>query len=231
MVAFLFPVPLFTKRLGVTQTDNRTSQDSGTGGSHTFNSCSLGATDTTRGIIVLAIHDDITADPGTTPTCTVGGTSMTRLTAETTGDGNVSNPQSVGTAIFVGTPSGTTGNVVVTWGSNPSMGIQIIVLRMVGYDTAGTGLSEAGTSSNGSQSWAITDSDALVYIAGSGNNNATMSFSGVTERGQNNISGNNRRMWGYDDKMAANAGLTVSVSPWSSGQGGNSMSGARFHAL
>lgn len=210
-----------TVAVQIEQTDNRTFV---TGNPKTFLTVDYGAEANREGVIILAWHGDASADPGITPTCTISGAAATRYQPHSTGDGAA---HATGTVIFTGTPSGTSGTVAITW-SGGGLPVGIVVLRIVGYSlTPATSFGGAAASDDGSQALTLADKAAVIAIAGSGLSGTDITWSNLTERGDELDQGagaNNRRSWAYDINLPA-GGRTVSFTPWDPNQGGNAWSG------
>lgn len=226
MVAFFFPPPVkWGVTRSITQTDSRTGPNSASSGANTFNTVACGSAQGSSRILIFAWHGDIGINPGTTPTCTVGGSGATRKDAQSTGGGG----DAVGTAIFEidGTSLGGSQTVVVTWGSFTST-LAIVVLRVVGYSFVSPSANgEAASGSDGQLTFNLANNSAVLAIAGSGGNASDLVWSNLTERGQDTNYGagaDNVRSWGWTADIPTNASYTISVTPWSTANGANSMS-------
>lgn len=191
---------------GVTEVDNRTTFAASHSG------VAFGATDAKRWIVVIAVHGDTASNPGTTPTCTIGGTSARRILAHTSGDGIAA---AVGVAMFAAQPSGTSGVVDVDWGS---LNTSIVVLRVIGYDLATD--FDVGGNDSGSASESINiPANGLLIGAVARTPVTAVIWTNLTARGTD--SSGKRRSWGWDTQLPVQTGRAVSYSPHSGSQGQN----------
>jgi hypothetical protein len=210
VLPFLSPL-LDDSRFSVAQTDIRSAVSAA---AYTFAACAFGKAAPTRYVVVIAWHADTTTNPGLAPTCTIAGGAATRIEAASTGTGE---GPAIGVAIFVrAVPTGTSGDVVVTWGSAQLQGI--VVLRVVGYDlsaahqTRNSMLPATGTTTIGVPSRGL-------LIAGSGRRNPDLSaiaFGGVRRRGSDIVQA--RRDWGWDHRVAVASAHSVTFTPWIAGE-------------
>lgn len=216
---------------GITQTDFQGLPNSNGANTSTWTSVNFG-TPAANSFIVLGIwHGDTNSNPGLAPTCTAGGAGTTRYEPHSTGD-DTSGTDAVGTVIFIGNPAASSGSVVVSnWLGSPTPK-NLICFRLTGYNSVPIEThGNHGTGSSGSSTWNVPQDAALIYIAGSGQSNTTMSWTGLTTRGEQlgvSLGANNRIIWGWDYNMPANGALVTTVSPWSTAQGSNSKSGVLF---
>lgn len=213
----------------ITQTDSRLTADSGTS-TRTFNSCALGPASTGRKITgVLLFHGDTSNDPTTSGwTCTVGGTSMTGYGFATTGSGTGA---AAGSGIFLGTPSGTSGNIVIAGVNWTGVPLSIVVLDIEGYLVTPASSYSRQPSNGGSKTSVIPSNGAAIVLASYGDTGGT-TWTNLTERGDESWNGSgNERSWAYDGSMPANGGLTISASPWSGANGTNTQSGVILNPI
>lgn len=207
----------------ITQTDSRTTP------AMSFTSVSFGEDDPSRFMVVLVFHGDTNTDPGDTPTATIGGVSATLIGAKSTGVGGGGVVDACGVAIFTAAPTGTSGTVSITWPQDD--GVTIVVLRLVGYSSTATDFDIELTSGDGSvTTTAVTDGCIIAGVA-KGSDNTNITWTGITERGEENLDGaDNRRGWAWDIGLTA-GGKTISVSPWTVGLGENIMISVSFPPL
>lgn len=213
------------RRRGITQTDNRTAYDSTSFSNKTYNSVNFGTNTPGSFVLIIAIHGDTNANPGTTPTCTMNGTSATRYEPHSTGD-NTSGNDATGSVIFIAQPSAN-GDVVVNWATSTTP-VAITVFRVAGYSATPSsthGGSASTGDTTGSASFNIAAGGAVVGASGSGQDNTARTWSNLTQRLEENFGGaNNRRSIAWNVNMAANASLTISTSPYSTAQGSSTWS-------
>lgn len=220
MVAFFFPLLTSREAPGISQTDSRTTAAT------SFSTVSFGGDAQNRRIVLLVWHGDLSTNPGTSPTATIGGVAATRLQAKSTGDTS-SGDDATGCSIFVANPTGATGTVAVSWGS---ANVTIVVLRLVGYSATPTDSDgEAALGSDGHVTINSTTGGCVIATAGQGQGFGTdMTWTNITERGDENVGGsNNRRTWAWNIGTAAGT-ITPTVAPWSTSQGTNAMVAATF---
>jgi len=192
-----------------------------------YASVPLGDDNADRRIVVLAWHGDTATVPGTTPTCSVGATSMTRIFADTTGNG--AGP-AVGVSMFVGNPTGTSDTVTVTWGGAGLVYVRITVLNLIGYSsTVVASGAEAATGSNGQISISTAAGGCIIGMAGDGLTSGDQTWTNISKRGTVADLGN-RRTWAWDMNTTGSA-VNAIVTPWVITQGGNAMGVASFPLL
>src|ERR1044072_7160308 len=69
---------------GIALTDNRQTHTSVVSGNKTYAACATGVAQSGSRIIVGLCHGDVGTNPGVSPTCTIGGTPMTKRDAHST---------------------------------------------------------------------------------------------------------------------------------------------------
>lgn len=202
------------------------------GNPKTFSACSYGSATGRSGIIVLVQHGDGTGDPGLAPTCTISGVSANGpYEPHSTGNGGPGD--ATGSAIFTGTPGGSSGDIVVDWGAS-GMNVGIIVLRAVGYNMIPAFTwGDAGSFFTSSVTHTFAAKDAVIAVKGSGRNSTDITWTNITEIGDElnaGAGGNNRRSWAFDYNLSAGS-KTISQTPTTVGQAEHSWSGVALSAL
>lgn len=197
----------------VTQTDSRTTEAT----SHS--SVSFGDDAPDRQIMVLVWHNDTSSNPGNTPTATIGGVAATRVRAYSTGNGSGT---AVGTAIFVAAPTGTSGTVSVSWGTQP---VTIVVLRATGY--SGSAFDSGGHVTDGdTYALGVPANGVVVGMAGKAATGVDVTWTNLSEKGNDDASGSSRS-WGWDFPLGAQT-RSITYAPYSGTQGTNTFAVASF---
>lgn len=197
----------------VTQTDSRTTEAT----SHS--AVSFGDDTLGRQVVVLVWHNDTSANPGQTPTATIGGVAATRVAAYSTGNGA---GLAVGTAIFVAAPTGATGTVAVTWGTQP---VTIVALRVTGYAAAAF---DAGGHVTDGDTFAlgVPANGLVIGMAGKAATGVDVTWTNLTEKGNDDASGSSRS-WGWDFPLGVQT-RSITYAPYSGTQGANTFAVASF---
>lgn len=213
--SIVLPTDFYSKSV-VSQTDSRSTPAT----SHA--AVSYGATRVSGGVLILAWHGSTASNPGLNPTCTVSGVNAPLIVARTNGNGA---GVACGVALFTAAPSATSGTVAVSWGG---LATAIVALRVVNYViTSATDTAEAAEG-GATVSLDIPDKGILIGAVAREDSAAAITWTNLTEQGDDATSGGTRRGWGWDTLMAAQSGRNVTYSPFSSSLGQNAVIAASF---
>lgn len=195
--------------------------DSANASSYTFSAKSLGAASADRKIVVAALRNSGGSTAGVS-SMTIGGISATLIVAK-------NHVNECNSELWqANVPTGTTGDIVVNWGSSANrMGIGV-------WAVTGAAAAAYATSSSGSSVDNLTTTincpASGCVIAGAAGNSSTFVWSGVTERFEDAPEGTNQKGSGASDNFAAaQTGLTVACA--TTGGGDSSMVVCSFGPL
>jgi hypothetical protein len=181
----------------------------------TNSSVPFGAAAPTRYIVVISWHADTTTNPGLTPTCTIAGGAATRIEAASTGTGE---GPAIGVAMFArALPTGTSGNVVITWGTAQLQGF--VALRVTGYDLSAAHQSrDSMLPATGTTTIGVPLRGLLIAASGRRMPDLTaIDFNGVGRKGSDIVQA--RRDWGWSHRLPVASAHAVSFVPWIAGEG------------
>lgn len=181
---------------------------------YTFTSQSLGVADSTRKVVIEASAVGTTASSRSISTLTVGGVSATPVIAQK--GTTPSTDDHYATELWqADVPTGTTGNVVVTWNAAMSQ-CGIGVYRVIGATSAAndTGSNYSATSNLLADTLNIPAGG--IAIAGNGTDGtATTTWVGVTEDHDGVVEGDQVYSGASDEFATQQTGLTISANPTS----------------
>lgn len=187
--------------------------DAGGSSPHTFSGLNFGLDFSDRVLIACTCLRGANNSAMNISTITIGGVSATGLDHGEfiTGVG------AIGAGVWSSAvPTGTSGNVVVSWSGQSANASGLILLSVSGisqtpfFQGGQTGSGSGGTSS--SASFNIPSNGVMVVASAHTNTNAT-SFSGLTTRTSLTV-GSSLLAVGFDNRLSAVSGSTISAS-WS----------------
>ena len=188
----------YTGDTSVTFTDS--SVNSGSATAYTFSSQAIGTASADRVVVVGTSGGAGATNP--VSSMTIGGVSAVKA---------IGIVNSTGTEIWYATvPTGTTASVVVNWGGTKSRcGIGVWALTGV----TGVGATNTSTSSTATLTVSGRAKDIVLAVYG-GKDHASVSFSGVTENYDEDISGaGSQYQAGGSKKLTATGSNTITVTP------------------
>lgn len=208
----IFPTS-FANKISIKVVDS--IADAGGSSPHTFSGVNFGAAFTGRVLVACTCLRENGSNPLNIPTngVTIGGVTAS---GDDNGNAGASGP-GIGAGIAAASvPTGTSGDVVVSWSSATANAAGLILLSVANMATTASDAGSAGADQTGGTGASCTldiPASGVLIAACAHTNTNDETLTGVTERAAINV-GSGRLSVGFDNRLSVQTAKSISAS-WS----------------